>query len=310
MEDNNNNDWNIWARDTINKYIQSQYKAQNSKKRWGIFFKLSLLLLFLYFVYTISQFVNIKSPVDDTQFVAMIEIDGVIAKGSDVDYEYFIKSIENLKLNKDFLGLILYVNSPGGSPVQADLISTEILNLKSEFPDKKIITVVEDLCASAAYYIAAVSDEIYVNKNSLVGSIGVVINGFGFKDTIDKLGIERRLITSGENKVFLDPFSDEKNSDIAYAKKMILQIHNNFIDVVKSGRGEKLIDNEEIFSGKIWTGKDSISLGLVDGEESLKSASMNIFGTSNIVNYSFKKNFSEQLFENFSSFIKILPRSF
>ena len=310
MEDNNNNDWNIWARDTINKYIQSQYKAQNSKKRWGIFFKLSLLLLFLYFVYTISQFVNIKSPVDDTQFVAMIEIDGVIAKGSDVDYEYFIKSIENLKINKDFLGLILYVNSPGGSPVQADLISTEILNLKSEFPDKKIITVVEDLCASAAYYIAAVSDEIYVNKNSLVGSIGVVINGFGFKETIDKLGIERRLITSGENKVFLDPFSDEKNSDISYAKKMILQIHNNFIDVVKSGRGEKLIDNEEIFSGKIWTGKDSISLGLVDGEESLKSASMNIFGTSNIVNYSFKKNFSEQLFENFSSFIKILPRSF
>ena len=310
MEDNNNNDWNIWARDTINKYIQSQYKAQNSKKRWGIFFKLSLLLLFLYFVYTISQFVNIKSPVDNTQFVAMIEIDGVIAKGSDVDYEYFIKSIENLKLNKDFLGLILYVNSPGGSPVQADLISNEILNLKSEFPDKKIITVVEDLCASAAYYIAAVSDEIYVNKNSLVGSIGVVINGFGFKETIDKLGIERRLITSGENKVFLDPFSDEKNSDVSYAKKMILQIHNNFIDVVKSGRGEKLIDNEEIFSGKIWTGKDSISLGLVDGEESLKSASMNIFGTSNIVNYSFKKNFSEQLFENFSSFIKILPRSF
>ena len=110
----------------------------------------------------------------------MIEIDGVIAKGSDVDYEYFIKSIENLKQKKDFLGLILYVNSPGGSPVQADLISTEILNLKSEFPDKKIITVVEDLCASAAYYIAAVSDEIYVNKNSLVGSIGVVINGFGF----------------------------------------------------------------------------------------------------------------------------------
>ena len=310
MEDNNDNDWNIWARDTINKYIQNQYKAQNSKKRWGIFFKLSLLLLLLYFVYTISQFVNIKSPVDDTQFVAMIEIDGVIAKGSDVDYEYFIKSIENLKLNKDFLGLILYVNSPGGSPVQADLISNEILNLKSEFPDKKIITVVEDLCASAAYYIAAVSDEIYVNKNSLVGSIGVVINGFGFKETIDKLGIERRLITSGENKVFLDPFSDEKNSDIAYAKKMILQIHNNFIDIVKSGRGEKLIDNEEIFSGKIWTGKDSISLGLVDGEESLKSASMNIFGTSNIVNYSFKKNFSEQLFENFSSFIKILPRSF
>ena len=310
MEDNNNNDWNIWARDTINKYIRNQYKAQSSKKRWGIFFKLSLLLLLFYFVYTISQFVNIKSPVDDTQFVAMIEIDGVIAKGSDVDYEYFIKSIENLKLNKDFLGLILYVNSPGGSPVQADLISTEILNLKSEFPDKKIITVVEDLCASAAYYIAAVSDEIYVNKNSLVGSIGVVINGFGFKETIDKLGIERRLITSGENKVFLDPFSDEKNSDISYAKKMILQIHNNFIDVVKSGRGDKLIDNEEIFSGKIWTGKDSISLGLVDGEESLKSASMNIFGTSNIVNYSFKKNFSEQLFENFSSFTKILPRSF
>lgn len=310
MEDNNDNDWNIWARDTINKYIQNQYKAQNSKKRWGIFFKLSLLLLLIYFVYTISQFVNIKSPVDDAQFVAMIEIDGVIAKGSDVDYEYFIKSIENLKINKDFLGLILYVNSPGGSPVQADLISTEILNLKSEFPDKKIITVVEDLCASAAYYIAAVSDEIYVNKNSLVGSIGVVINGFGFKETIDKLGIERRLITSGENKVFLDPFSDEKNSDVSYAKKMILQIHNNFIDVVKSGRGEKLIDNEEIFSGKIWTGKDSISLGLVDGEESLKSASMNIFGTSNIVNYSFKKNFSEQLFENFSSFFKILPRSF
>ena len=310
MENNNNNDWNIWARDTINKYIRNQYKAQSSKKRWGIFFKLSLLLLLFYFVYTISQFVNIKSPVDDTQFVAMIEIDGVIAKGSDVDYEYFIKSVENLKINKDFLGLILYVNSPGGSPVQADLISNEILNLKSEFPDKKIITVVEDLCASAAYYIAAVSDEIYVNKNSLVGSIGVVINGFGFKETIDKLGIERRLITSGENKVFLDPFSDEKNSDIAYAKKMILQIHNNFIDVVKSGRGEKLIDNEEIFSGKIWTGKDSISLGLVDGEESLKSASMNIFGTSNIVNYSFKKNFSEQLFENFSSFFKILPRSF
>ena len=310
MEDNNNNDWNIWARDTINKYIRNQYKAQNFKKKMGNFFKLSLILLLFYFVYTISQFVNIKSPVDDTQFVAMIEIDGVIAKGSDVDYEYFIKSIENLKLNKDFLGLILYVNSPGGSPVQADLISTEILNLKSEFPDKKIITVVEDLCASAAYYIAAVSDEIYVNKNSLVGSIGVVINGFGFKDTIDKLGIERRLITSGENKVFLDPFSDEKNSDISYAKKMILQIHNNFIDVVKSGRGDKLIDNEEIFSGKIWTGKDSISLGLVDGEESLKSASMNIFGTSNIVNYSFKKNFSEQLFENFSSFTKILPRSF
>ena len=310
MEDNNNNDWNIWARDTINKYIRNQYKAQSSKKRWGIFFKLSLLLLLFYFLYTISQFVNIKSPVDDAQFVAMIEIDGVIAKGSDVDYEYFIKSVENLKINKDFLGLILYVNSPGGSPVQADLISTEIINLKSEFPDKKIITVVEDLCASAAYYIAAVSDEIYVNKNSLVGSIGVVINGFGFKETIDKLGIERRLITSGENKVFLDPFSDEKNSDISYAKKMILQIHNNFIDVVKSGRGDKLIDNEEIFSGKIWTGKDSISLGLVDGEESLKSASVNIFGTSNIVNYSFKKNFSEQLFENFSSFTKILPRSF
>ena len=212
-----------------------------------------------------------------------------------------------LKLNKDFLGLILYVNSPGGSPVQADLISTEILNLKSEFPDK-IITVVEFVRISSLH-IAAVSDEIYVNKNSLVGSIGVVINGFGFKETIDKLDIERRLITSGENKVFLDPFSDEKNSDISYAKKMILQIHNNFIDVVKSGRGDKLIEMKKYFQVKSGQ-EDSISLGLVDGEESLKSASMNIFGTSNIVNYSFKKNFSEQLFENFSSFTKILPRSF
>ena len=187
------------------------------------------------------------------------------------------------------------MNTPGGSPVQSDYIYREIKRLKGEHPDTPIYAVVSDICASGGYYIAAAADKIYVNPASIVGSIGVIMNGFGFVDTMNKYGIERRLITAGEHKAMLDPFSPADAEEKAHMKGLILQVHQQFIQSVKAGRGDRLKDNPDLFSGLVWTGEESVKLGLADDIGSAGSVARDIIGEEKIINFTQQQDFMSRL---------------
>jgi protease-4 len=203
--------------------------------------------------------------------------------------------------DKNTQGVVLRINSPGGSPVQAGIIYDEIKRLRAKHPDIPMYAVVEDVCASGGYYIAAATDRIFVDKASIVGSIGVRMDQFGFVEAIDKLGVERRSITSGENKAFLDPFLPVEAGQVTHAKDMLGQIHRQFIDVVKKGRGNRLKESPDLFSGLFWTGEKSIELGLADGYGSLDSVARDVVKAETIVDYTQKQNFAERLAQRFGA---------
>ncbi|HEX8873534.1 MAG TPA: S49 family peptidase, partial [Nitrosospira sp.] len=203
--------------------------------------------------------------------------------------------------DKKTQGVILRINSPGGSPVQAGYISDEIKRLRAEYPDIPLYAVVEDICASGGYYVASVADRIYVDKASIVGSIGVVMNGFGFTGTMEKLGVERRLLTAGENKAFLDPFSPARVDQEKYARKMLEEIHQQFIEVVRQGRGQRLKEDPEIFSGIVWTGERSIELGLADAMGSADYVAREIIKAEHIVDYTTREGFADRLAKRFGA---------
>jgi protease-4 len=198
-------------------------------------------------------------------------------------------------------GVILRINSPGGSPVQAGYINDEIRRLRAEYPQIPLYAVVEDICASGGYYVAVAADKIYVDKASVVGSIGVLMNGFGFTGAMEKLGIERRLITAGKNKGFLDPFSPPNTEQEKYAKEMLGDVHEQFIQVVRQGRGERLKEAPEMFSGVVWTGQKSIDLGLADAMGSAEYVAREIIKAERIVDYTTREGFAERFARRFGA---------
>jgi protease-4 len=264
MTDNNGQ----WERELVTKLATAALKEQRRARLWGIFFK---LLTFGYITVLLLMAVDWKdAEVGGKKHTAMVEVNGLIAPGTDASAEKITTALQAAFKDKNTQGVVVRINSPGGSPVQAQTIYDEMKRLRKKYPDVPLYAVVEDVCASGGYFVAVGADRIYVGQSSIVGSIGVLMNGFGFTGLMDKLGIERRLITVGENKGMLDPFSPLDEKDKEHVKKLMGDIHEQFVGVVREGRGQRLKDAPEIFSGLIWTGQRSVDLGLADGFGSLE----------------------------------------
>jgi protease-4 len=224
----------------------------------------------------------------------MISLDGVIQAKGEANAEKLMAALQSAFEEKNSVGIVLRINSPGGSPVQAGMINDEIRRLRAKYPEKPLYAVVEDMCASGGYYVAVAADKIYVNKASIVGSIGVLMDGFGFTGTMDKVGVERRLLTAGANKGFLDPFSPQAETHKEHAQSMLNDIHQQFIDVVKAGRGSRLKETPEMFSGLMWTGVQSIQLGLADEIGSIDTVARDVIKAEKVLDYSLKDNIAER----------------
>ncbi|MCW9024695.1 MAG: S49 family peptidase [Gammaproteobacteria bacterium] len=293
---------NKWQQDVINRLAFAALNEQKRTRRWGIFFK-ALLFAYLFMIFMVVFFPQHDggTKLSVGKHTALIEISGVIADNTEANADSIITGLRDAFKDKNTMGVILRINSPGGSPVQSGYINDEIGRLRKLHPDTKVYAVITDICASGGYYIAAAADEIYADKASVVGSIGVIMNGFGFVDTIDKLGIERRLYTSGEHKGFLDPFSKENPVEVAHIKSVLKNIHQQFIDVVKQGRGERLKDDPRLFSGFIWSGEESLKLGLVDALGSSSYVAREIIKEEKIVNFTPKPNYLDRFAERFGA---------
>ncbi len=272
---------------------------QRSERRWRNFFRacwfgLALAVAWGLFART-SGPATTRSP-----HTALIELRGEIAADTEASAELLLGALKQAFQDPGAVAVVIRINSPGGSPVQSGILNDEIRRLKAKH-DKKVYAVVDEICASGAYYVAVAADRIYVDKASLVGSIGVLMDGFGFTGTMEKLGVERRLITAGENKAMLDPFSPLSDKQRAYAKSMIEQIHRQFIDVVKAGRGSRLKESPELFSGLVWNGEEAVRLGLVDGLGNLDHVAREVVKAEEIVDYTPHENVAERLAKRFGA---------
>jgi len=254
-----------WEREVIEKLALASITEQTRARRWGIFFK-SLMFLYLIAVFIAAMYPTIEQDIGSGSkgHTAVIDLIGMIADKTDASAENIIQSLKNAVKDKDTKGIILRANSPGGSPVQSSYVYEEIRKIKKEHPDLPVYTVVSDICASGCYYIAAASDKIFVNPSSLIGSIGVLLDGFGFVDGMQKLGIERRLLTAGSHKAMLDPFSPPKEDETRFMQVLLDQVHQQFISAVKTGRGDRLKETPDMFSGLVWTGEAGVKLGIAD----------------------------------------------
>ncbi|MFN9744346.1 MAG: S49 family peptidase [Betaproteobacteria bacterium] len=272
---------------------------QLSERRWRLFFRFVWLLVLL--VVLVLSFGNLGRPsAPTTPHTALVEVRGEIALDTEASADRLIAGLRDAFKDVGAQAVVLRINSPGGSPVQAGIVHDEILRLKA-LHGKKVYAVVEEVGASGAYYIAVAADQIFVDKASLVGSIGVLMNGFGFTGLMDKLGVERRLITAGSNKAMLDPFSplDPKQKELAQA--MLVQIHQQFIDVVRKGRGERLKAGDEAFSGLVWNGEEAVKNGLADALGSLDYVAREVVKAENIVDYTARENVAERLAKRFGA---------
>lgn len=286
-----------WERATIEKLVLAQVREQRAARRWKLFMRLMWLLVIGAIVWFAYKTESMNAPVT-TPHTAVIEIRGEIANGAEASAENVVASLKTAFEDGGAQAVVLLIDSPGGSPVQAGIINDEITRLKV-LHNKKVYAVVEETCASAAYYIAAAADNIYVDKASLVGSIGVLMDGFGFTGLMDKLGIERRLITAGSNKGMLDPFSPQDEAQRAYIQSMLNEIHTQFIAVVKKGRGERLKETPDTFSGLVWSGQQAVNLGLADGLGSLDYVAREIVKAEDIVDYTQRENIGWRLAKRF-----------
>ncbi|MBI5793452.1 MAG: S49 family peptidase [Rhodocyclales bacterium] len=267
---------------------------QRRGRRWGIFFK---LLGFTYLVVVLGVALDWgqgDKVAEGAKFTALVSLDGVIKAKGDANAEHVISALQAAFEDKHTAGVILRINSPGGSPVQSGIINDEMRRLRAKYPEIPLHAVVEDVCASGGYYVAAAADKIFVDKASIVGSIGVLMDGFGFTGTMEKLGVERRLLTAGESKGFLDPFSPQNENHKDHAKQMLGEIHQQFIDVVRKGRGKRLKETPDMFSGLMWSGAKSIELGLADGYGTVDSVARDVFKATDVRDFSVKQNFAER----------------
>lgn len=284
-----------WQADVISKLALAAVNEQRRARKWGIFFKA------IFFIYLLVLFITATSSSDSPanlgkkgSHTALVEVQGVIADGADASADNIIQGLRAAFKEPKAKAVILRINSPGGSPVQAGYVYDEVKRLRKKHKEKKVYAVVTDMCASGGYYIAVAADEIYADKASIVGSIGVLMNGFGFTEAMKKMGVERRLYTAGKSKGFLDPFSDVKKSDKQHIQSLLGTIHKQFIDTVKEGRGKRLVDDEKLFTGLIWTGEESVELGLTDGLGSSSFVAREIIEAEKIIDYTPRPNYLDR----------------
>lgn len=286
---------NGWQQNLINRLAFASLNEQRRARRWNIFFK----ALFFVYLFTLL-FLYFPSDTGDLHVgahTAVIEINGEIADDAVASADNIIGGLREAFKDKNTKGIVLRINSPGGSAVQAGYVNDEIYRLKAMHPDVPVYAVVTDLCASAAYYIAVSADKIYADKGSLVGSIGVLMNGYGFVDTMKKLGVERRLLTAGAHKGFLDPFSPMKDDDKKHMQSLLNDIHQQFIGVVKKGRGDRLANDPNMFSGLIWSGEKGVELGLVDALGSTSQVARDIIGAEKVVDFTPRPGYFDRFAE-------------
>ena len=299
MNASSNSTNQAWERQVLSDLVQANLKEQQASRRWKNGLRLAWLLFWIVVMWQILSHNQTTSNIT-TPHTALVNIKGEIADGTEASAENIVASMRAALEDSGSQGLILLINSPGGSPVQAGIINDEIVRLKA-LHRKPIYAVVEESCASAAYYIAAAADKVYVNKASIVGSIGVLMDGFGFTGLMDKLGVERRLMTAGENKGFLDPFSPQTEAQRKHAQSMLNHIHSQFIEVVKKGRGDRLKETPDMFSGLFWTGQQAVELGLADELASLDQVARDVIKAEEIVDYSRHDNVAERLVKRFGA---------
>jgi protease-4 len=282
-----------WERQALEKVALAAVTEQRKTRQWGIFFK---ILTFLYLFFVLFAFMGWLGGKDRVlgKHTALIDLQGVIAS-DEASADLIVSGLQSAFEDKHTQGVILRINSPGGSPVQAGQIHDEIKRLRALHPTTPLYVVVDDICASGGYYVAAAADKIYVDKASIIGSIGVLMDGFGFTKAMDKLGVERRLLTAGENKGFLDPFSPSDPKQEAFARTMLSEIHQQFIDVVRKGRGKRLKETPDTFSGLVWSGARSIEMGLADAFGSADYVAREIIKAEDIVDFTPKEDLASKL---------------
>lgn len=289
-----------WERQTLEKLAFSALQEQRRSRHWSIFFRIiTMAFLFLSLFAIMGWFSNESVP--SGKHTALVELRGVISAKGETHADRVIGGLREAFKDKGTQGVILLINSPGGSPVQAGYINDEMWRLRAKYPKIPLYAVVEDICASGGYYAAVAADKIFVDKASIVGSIGVLMDGFGFTGTMEKMGVERRLLTAGENKGFLDPFSPISAAQKEYAQTMLSEIHQQFIAVVRHGRGKRLKETPEMFSGLFWSGERSIQLGLADALGSVDYVAREIIKAEEIVDFTPQEGIAERFAKRFGA---------
>lgn len=287
-----------WERELLEKLAFASLNEQRARRRWNIFFRCLTLLVIL-----VGMWLAFGGGVAEDEAVgphtALIDIDGTIESGTSGAADNVVPALNRAYADETAVGIILRINSPGGSPVQAGIINDEITRLRKEYPKKPLYVVVDEICASGGYYIAAAADKIFVNKASIVGSIGVLMEGFGFTGLMEKLGVERRLMTAGENKGFMDPFSPQSEKQKDFAQEMLNEVHQQFIQVVREGRGNRLKETAETFSGLFWSGSKAVEIGLADGFGTVDTVARDELKAEEIVDYTQREGLSERLLKKF-----------
>ncbi|CAN0619502.1 protease IV [Burkholderia multivorans] len=289
-----------WERAALERIALAAIREQRAARRWKIFFRFAFLAVLLVLVFAVIDLSG-ESKISTGRHTALVTIDGEIAAGAQANAEDITSALDDAFDDDGTVGVVLHINSPGGSPVQAGIVYDEIRRLRAKYPKKPLYVVVGDMCASGGYYIAAAADRIYVDKASIVGSIGVLMDGFGFTGLMSKLGVERRLHTSGENKGFYDPFSPETPKMDAHAQEMLDQVHAQFIKAVKDGRGARLRETPDMFTGLFWTGEKSVELGLADGLGTTDTVARDVLKAPDLVDYTVKESLSNRVARRFGA---------
>jgi protease-4 len=290
-----------WEREVLEKLVFATLKERKAARRWSIFFKAATLLVV---VFALSVYFDFWSGSDSEtlgRHTALIEVDGAIESEGSGSAAVVIPALNKAFSDTGSVAVVLHINSPGGSPVQAGMIVDEMQRLRKGYPAKPLYVVVDEICASGCYYIAAGADRIYVNKASIIGSIGVLMDGFGFTGIMEKLGVERRLLTAGENKGFMDPFSPVTEKHKQHAQEMLNEIHQQFIQVVRTGRGKRLKETPDIFSGLFWTGSRAIEMGLADAYGTVDSVARDVIKAEDIVDYTQHEGLPERVLKKFGA---------
>jgi len=289
-----------WERGVVEKVAMAAIVEQRRARYWGIFFKVLLFIYLFVLLFIGIGWIGKRESAPD-KHTAMVELRGVISTGNPASADNVMSGLQEAFKNKRTQGVILRINSPGGSPVEAGHINDEIRRLREKYPKIPVYAVVEDICASGGYYVAVAADRIFVDKASIIGSIGVLMDGFGFTGAMEKLGVERRLLAAGENKGFLDPFSPILESQRKHAEQMLEQIHQQFISVVRQGRGDRLKETPEMFSGLLWVGQKSIEMGLADALGGVDYVAREVIKAEEIIDFTPRENVAERLAKRFGA---------
>ena len=292
----------VWERRIVEKLALETLAEQKRRRRWGIFFKLLGFVYLTFLIVVLGDWDSTAEKLaDGKKYTALVQLNGVIKSTGEASAEKIVEALQAAFKDQATQGVVLRINSPGGSPVQSGIINDEIRRLRAKHPDIPLYAVVEDVCASGGYYVAAAADRIYVDKASIVGSIGVLMDGFGFTGAMDKLGVERRLLTAGQNKGFLDPFSPQDDQHKQHAQLLLDDIHKQFIEVVRKGRGKRLKESHDLFSGLMWTGAKSVELGLADGLGSVEYVAREVIKAEDIRDYTMRASLTERFARQFGA---------